>query len=235
MFEGLHPDVALVQEVNYGTNSVADLQHFADLSFGPGFTIVREAGAQIPNAVISRYPVLTSGTWTDAQVANRGFTWAQIDLPGPRNLWAISVHLLTSSAVARALESDEIMVRIGQSIPIGDWIVLGGDFNTGTRSESCVTKLSPRFATGFPYPADQLGNSDTSANRSKPHDWVLLSNELASKEVPLRLGVTPYPHGLVLDTRVYTPLTDIAPALLNDSAASGMQHMPVAKDVLISP
>jgi hypothetical protein len=38
----------------------------------------------------------------------------------------------------------------------------------------------------------------------------------------------------VFDSRVYTPLADVSPVLMTDSAAVNMQHMGVVKDVLLS-
>ncbi len=42
-----------------------------------------------------------------------------------------------------------------------------------------------------------------------------------------------FPDGLVVDTRVYEPITDLAPALAGDSDAPSMQHMAVVKDFLV--
>lgn len=39
--------------------------------------------------------------------------------------------------------------------------------------------------------------------------------------------------GLVVDTRIYTPLGDLAPAELADSDAANMQHMAVVRDFLV--
>jgi hypothetical protein len=44
------------------------------------------------------------------------------------------------------------------------------------------------------------------------------------------VGSSPYPSGLVFDSRVYTPLSDVTPVLATDSAEPGMQHMPVVRD-----
>jgi hypothetical protein len=38
----------------------------------------------------------------------------------------------------------------------------------------------------------------------------------------------------VFDSRVYTPLEDVAPVLRADSQATNMQHMPVVKDFLLA-
>jgi hypothetical protein len=50
ILQGLHPDVALLQELNYKTNSKADLDELVADAFGAGFTYYREDGLQIPNA-----------------------------------------------------------------------------------------------------------------------------------------------------------------------------------------
>src|SRR5688572_942624 len=68
IFQGTDPDVAMIQEFNYGTNSAADLRSFVDQAFGPTFSYCREAGAQIPNGVVSRYPILQCGEWDDPRV-----------------------------------------------------------------------------------------------------------------------------------------------------------------------
>ncbi|HZN95640.1 MAG TPA: endonuclease, partial [Myxococcales bacterium] len=65
---------------------------------------------------------------------------------------------------------------------------------------------------------------------NKPYDWLLPDQELRASEIPLLIGQNAFPNGLVLDTRSYTPLTDLSPALASDSDAGGMQHMAVAKD-----
>jgi hypothetical protein len=47
------------------------------------------------------------------------------------------------------------------------------------------------------------------------------------------IGAASFFGGLVFDSRVYTPLADVAPILLGDSAVSGMQHMPVVRDFVV--
>jgi len=43
-------------------------------------------------------------------------------------------------------------------------------------------------------------------------------------------GNSIYAPDLVFDSRVYTPLAEVAPVLATDSAEPGMQHMPVVRD-----
>ena len=49
----------------------------------------------------------------------------------------------------------------------------------------------------------------------------------------MAIGAAQFANGLVVDTRVYTPLADLAPALATDSGATGMQHMAVVRDFLL--
>ncbi|MBX5481440.1 MAG: hypothetical protein IRZ16_06275 [Myxococcaceae bacterium] len=236
ILQGLDPDVVLIQEFNYGTNDEADLRAFVDTAFGPGFYFVRESGAQIPNGVISRYPILASGVWDDPEVSNREFVWTQIDLPGPKDLWAVSLHLLTANASVRNAEAHALVGFITASVPEGDYLVIGGDFNTDTRGEACIATLDQVVVTDpalAPYPVDQNGLDGTNAKRTKPYDWVLADPDLNPLQQPVEIGSSTYPSGLVFDSRVYTPLSEVPPVLATDSGASNMQHMAVVKDFLI--
>ena len=234
IFQGIAPDVAMVQEFNVAANSAADLRGFVDQAFGSEFGFVRGAASgQIPNGIVSRYPIIASGEWLDSEVGNRDFVWAQIDIPGPVDLFAISVHLLTSSASERNLEAGELVQHI-QALPPDAYVVLGGDFNTGSRGEACVQTLAPVLATAGPYPVDQAGIGNTNAGRSKPFDWVLVNPALHALEAPVDVGASQFPSGLVVDTRVYSPIADLAPALAGDSAASQMQHMAVVRDFALT-
>src|SRR5438034_6431042 len=83
ILQGLHPDVVMVQEFNYNSNSTGDFQNLANAICGSTCYVTRETGSlQIPNGVVSRYPIRSSGRWVDSAVSNRGFAWAQIDIPG---------------------------------------------------------------------------------------------------------------------------------------------------------
>ncbi|QDE81465.1 lamin tail domain-containing protein [Myxococcus xanthus] len=233
IFQGTDADVVMIQEFNYKSNSAADLRGFVDTAFGTQFHYYREGGAQIPNGIISRYPIIASGEWDDPYVSNRDFAWARIDVPGPKDLWAVSVHLLTTSSGSRNSEASSLVSRIKANIPAGDYLVIGGDLNTGSRNESAFGTLSQVVRTAGPHPADKNGNTNTNAGRNSPYDHVLVDNDLFAYQTPVVIGGSTFTNGLVVDTRVYSPLSDIAPALSGDSGASGMQHMAVIKDFII--
>lgn len=230
ILQGTHPDVVMIQEFNYGGNTAAEIRSFVDSTFGTTFSYFREAGAQIPNGVVSRYPILASGEWDDPRVANRDFAWARIDIPGPVDLWAVSVHLLTTSTTERNLEAQSLVSFIRTNVPAGDYVAIGGDYNTGSRTESCITTLSQVVTTAAPYPADRNGNTNTNAARAKPYDWLLVSSGLQARKTSTDLGSSTFANGLVADTRVYSPIAELSPALTTDSGATNMQHMGIVRD-----
>ena len=233
IFQGTKPDVVLIQEFNYADNSATAIRGFVDTTFGSTFHYYREGGATIANGVISRWPILAAGEWDDPYVSNRDFAWARIDVPGPKDLWVVSVHLLTADATTRNNEATNLVSQIKANIPTGDYLVIGGDFNTDSRSESCFSTFSQVVTTSSPYPADKNGNTNTNAGRTKPYDHVLVDSDLRAYQTATVIGSSSFSAGLVVDTRVYSPLSDISPAQSADSGATNMQHMAVIKDFLI--
>lgn len=235
IIEGLHPDVAMLQELNYQTNSTADFRSFTDAACGTTCSFFRETIAgngNIPNGIVSRYPIIDSGRFVDSAVANRGFAWAEIAIPGPKHLWVVSVHLLTDTT-KHATQGTELVDDFSGLVPAGDYLALGGDFNSDTRGDAAVTRLADLFVTASPYPTDEGGNQNTNAGRAKPYDWVLANPALDTLETPVTIGANSFSNGLVVDTRVYTPIADLSPALSTDSAATNMQHMAVVRDFLV--
>jgi endonuclease/exonuclease/phosphatase family metal-dependent hydrolase len=233
IFQGTRPDVVMLQEFNYGDNSATAIRQFVNTAFGTSFSYYREGGAQIPNGVISRWPIIASGEWDDNQVTNRDFAWARIDVPGPKDLWVVSVHLLTSSSSVRNTEATNLVNFIKANIPTGDYLAIGGDFNTGSRSEACFSTFSQVVTTSSPYPADRNGNTNTNASRGSPYDHVLVDSDLRQYQVATVIGGSTFSAGLVADTRVYSPISEISPAVSSDSGATNMQHMAIIKDFLI--
>jgi hypothetical protein len=225
IFQGLDADVALVQEVKY----TAGARAFVDTAFGTEFQFVIGTG-RIPNAVVSRYPIVEGGEWDDRSVSDRGFTWARIDIPGDIDLWAVSIHLLTRSAGARNTQAHDLIAEISAVVPSSDWVVIGGDLNTNSRGESAINTLGSVVETSGPYPVDRNGNGNTNQSRGRPYDWVLVSEALDDLETPVVIGSNEFANGLVADTRVYSPIAELAPARSSDSGTNNMQHMAVVRD-----
>jgi hypothetical protein len=235
IFQGLDPDIVLIQEFNYQSNSATNFRSFVDTAFGPEFSYFREGGnEQIPNGIISRYPIVQAGEWIDNQVSNRDFAWARIDIPGDKDLWAVSVHFLTSGTTERNAQATALVNFIQTNIPAADYLVVGGDFNTDSFSESALNTLSSIVNTSG-RPRDQANETGTNASRSKPYDQVLPDLDLHPLETAVAINghSFTYPNGLVFDSRVFTPLSAVSPVLVGDSDAPGMQHMAVIRDFQI--
>ncbi|OJH37884.1 endonuclease/exonuclease/phosphatase family protein [Cystobacter ferrugineus] len=234
IFQGTKPDVVMIQEFKYGANSDADIRAFVDTAFGSNFHYYREPqSGGIPNGVISRYPILAAGEWEDSSAPDRDFAWARIDIPGPKDLWVVSVHLLTASSGTRNTEANQLVNYIQQHVPAGDFLAIAGDYNTDSRNESCFPTFSAVVSTSGPHPVAQDNKEGTNASRAKPYDHVLVSNNLRAYQTPTVIGASSFSAGLVVDTRVYSPIEEIAPAQSGDSGVTGMQHMAVIKDFLV--
>lgn len=242
ILKGLKPDIVALQEFNvsnsFGINTTLALSAMVATTFGSNFVYFRESGYAIPNGIISRYPILASGSWVDSDtgVNDRGFAWVRIDVPGTNDLNVVSVHLKASSGSAnelrRGAQAAELKALIGANFPPNAWIIVAGDMNIYDQSEGAVSTFAT-FLSDNPVPADQNGDSDTNASRSERYDRVLLSFSMTNLLVSSVLPSRTYPSGLVFDSRVYTSLTDVAPVVTGDSAVSNMQHMAVVRDFKI--
>lgn len=229
ILQGLKPDVVLIQEWNYRENTDTDIQSLVDQICDSGCDYFRESNAQIPNGVVSHWPIIDEGEWSDPNGSNRDFAWARIDVPGTKDLWAVSVHLRTSSSL-RDDQARDLVDEVLNKVPTGDYLVIGGDFNTANHGEDTLQVLSQVVITSPPFPTDQRGNSNTNASRRKPLDGLYVDTDLAAQERPVVLGSNQFPNGLVFDSRRYSPLSDARPVLASDSGASQMQHMAVVRD-----
>jgi endonuclease/exonuclease/phosphatase family metal-dependent hydrolase len=240
---GLKPDIVAMQEFNvsnsFGINTPGALSNMVATTFGANFVYYRETGYSIPNGVISRYPILTNGSWVDSDtgVNDRGFAWAQIDVPGTNDLYVVSVHLKASTGgtnpTRRAAQAAELKELISTNFPANAWVIVAGDMNIFDESEPAVATFAT-FLSDTPVPADQNGTQNTNAGRSERYDRVLLSFSMTNTLAPVVMPSRTYANGLVFDSRVYTSLTDVPPAMAGDSGASGMQHMGVVKDIQIA-
>jgi hypothetical protein len=183
--------------------------------------------------VISRWPIVASGSWDDSTMSNRGFAWARIDIPGDKNLWVVSVHLKASNAsddlTQRQSQAQQLVAYIKANVPSGDFLLIGGDCNTYSYNEACLGTLGEIVDVSAPRPVDQAGDPDTNSGRSSPYDWVLAETELDALETPVQIGSLSFANGLVFDSRVFSPLSLVSPVLSTDSAATNMQHMAIVR------
>ena len=239
ILRALQPDIVTMQEFNFQGNRDRDINELVEACCGKGFHFFRGAqGSEsgIPNGIISRYPIVDSGEIADRGIHDRSTAWAKIELPNGKFLWAISAHLSHGSDDKREEGARRIVDFVRQKVPRGDLLVIGGDFNTSNRHERTLQVLS-EVVTDQTIPVDTEGRSGTSANRSKPYDFVLPNPLLEQFHVCLNLlgraaGGPPvkFPTGAVIDTRNFRDISKLAPARQGDSGALNMQHMAVAKD-----
>lgn len=237
ILRGLKPDIVAIQEFILTNGDT--YASFVARNFGTGFYYFVESEAAnscaIPNGIISRWPIIASGEWSDPYVGYRDFAWATIDIPGPRHLHIISVHLDYSDPPDREPEARAITNYIAQMLwPTSDYVVIAGDLNTASRTDPCVNVLT-NIVSDAHQPADQLGDKDTNLGRNKPNDYVLPSRALDSRHRPLVVNGVSFPEGVVFDSRVWTPSLLPAPIQQNDSEAAGTQHMLVMKRFAVDP
>ena len=232
ILQGLRPDIIAMQEFNFGANSPADIQSLVNqLTFTNGSSWFRESGYTIPNGIISRWPILASGSWDDSDLPDRGFAWARIDLPGTNDLYVVSVHLKSASdsAARRSAQATQLKGLIQSSFPTNAWIVVAGDLNTYNTNEASIQVFSSFLKTS-PDAVDNLGDPDTNFGRSSPYDHVFSSQTFSTNQVATVIGAQSFANGLVFDSRVFVPLSSVAPIQFGDSGSTGMQHMAVLKD-----
>ncbi len=252
IFQALKPDIALVQEMNYKNNSASDYKNFAQEIVGTNYYAVdnkqkcNNNKCNIPNGIVSKYPITDSDSWDDPNINDRALLWAIIDIPGEKDIFAVSVHLHTDpesdQVTAAKLIVDEI-AKVKEKNPEKYYYVVGGDFNGDSAVSQNGFGKNNTFYVDGPDPVDEKGNANTNAGRKKQYDFVLADHPLHGFQVPVVYysskdpeKTKTYEDGLVFDTRLYdqSVLDEyFLPADQNDSGASQMQHMAVVKDFLI--
>ena len=229
IFQALKPDVVMIQEFNYESGSLRD---FVDEAFGPEYYyMVEPHSGGIPNGVISRWPIYASGQWNDSYVTDRDFAWAKIDLPGDKDLQVVSVHLKGTKPTTQYHEAELIKTNVANNFDNDQYIVVGGDLNTTNRTQSAITTFKTFLDADDHTPVDRNGDAKTNAGRKYDYDWVMPNHTLDECHTTLHVGTADraYTQGIVFDSHVCTPLTEVTPVQYADSHVTGMQHMAVMK------
>ena len=247
--QGLEPDVALLQEWKLDKDSPwgEDYDAWVDEAFGPEFDWYRGPSALVPpNAIVSRWPLKSSGSWNDQTIDQRYFDWAVIDIPGDIDLQVVSVHLKagdTEEDIAKRIdEAQQIKAYVAANFDSSQYIVVSGDFNTQTYgSEPILMAVFDSFLkveAADCQPQDKNGNVNTNVNRTSKYDWII-PNEVIGDASPLYLGVSEYqyPCGNVFDSHKFPSVeTELPPILYDDSDHSSYaDHVPVMKAFNILP
>ena len=238
IFQALEPDIVLINEFSYESGSLRDL---VDTAFGEEYYYYCEPdedAAVIPNGVVSRWSILTAGVWDDPHLSNRGFAWATIDIPGEKDLHAVAVHFKHDEDSTQGNEAEALKDYIQAAFPSTDYIVVGGDTNIKPEFDQALSVFRTFLEPENHVPVDRENNRFTSENRDDPYDWVIPNDQLDQYHATLYVGTgfQAFTEGIVFDSRVFTPLSEVSPVLYGDSSATGMQHMAVMKafDVPVS-
>ncbi|MCX6356176.1 MAG: hypothetical protein NTZ78_14940 [Candidatus Aureabacteria bacterium] len=232
--QGLAPDVALLEEWSV---SGGDYRAYIDNAFGTSFSFYRDPLASNPqsmaNGIASRWTITASGSWQDVELSNRYFTWARIDIPGDTDLQVVAVHLndanTASDQAKRATEANNLKALVEANFDNNQYILIGGDLNTGDLNEPCLSAFSTYLDYNDHIPVDSNGNSNTNKNRKERYDWLMPNHALDERHTTLSVGGQSYPEGLVFDSHVFTPLSAVPPILIDDTHNSNMDHDPVLK------
>lgn len=226
ILKALKPDIVMIQEFN----TSGPVRQWINNTLGENYNFMREEDVQIPNGIISRFPIVASGSWDDPEITNREFAWAQLHVPDKSDIWVVSVHLHSKGEKSRDTETAALARFIADKVPKDSLILIGGDFNAHATEEPCFKQLAPVVVIPANPPADQSGEISTNAARKHPYDWVLASPPLDQAAVPVKLADGEFPHGLVFDSRVFEPLDKVTPVQKSDSGVPNMQHMAVVRD-----
>jgi len=227
ILQGMKPDIALLQEARFGDNSETQWAGWILAVLGKDFFFFRES-LELPNAVVSRFPILESGSWDDPEQVNRDFAWARLQLTSGQKLLAVSVHLSAKNEDKRKSSAQALARKVERHLGLDELLVIGGDFNTQTRNEPALKILRKLVVIEEPYPVDEDGNENTNRNRMKPYDAVYVNKALQDREKPVSL--VEGKGGLVFDSRVFRDLSKVPPVQKEDSDAPQMQHMAVIRD-----
>lgn len=226
ILKALKPDIVMIQEFN----TSIPVRQWVNQTLGEDFQFVQEKGMQIPNGILSRFPIVSSGSWDDPVLNNREFAWAQVRLPEKKDVWVISLHLHSKGAASRNTQAVALAGFITKNVPNDALVLIGGDFNSRTTDEPCFKSLAGVVEIPKNPPADGLGNIATNAPRNRPYDWVLANPALDKFQKPVKLAGQDFAHGLVFDSRVFESLDKVGPVQKTDSGVPNMQHMAVVRD-----
>ncbi len=235
IFKAFDPDIVLIQEFNYESGTTRDL---VDIAFGEDFYF-SEGKGNIPNGIISRFPILDDGYWDDPYISDRDLNYAIVDIPGNRDIFAISVHLHTSPS-SDQVEAAQIIANnvyeLKKQHPGKYYYVVGGDFNGPASVDSSGFGTNSSFYINGPHPVGEDGLAGTNASRAKVYDWILPDSDLHNFMVTVNCGNFSYPNGLVFDSRDFSQAEldkNFPPVKTGDSGATNMQHMAIIKDFVV--
>ena len=178
IFKGLEPDIVLIQEFNVDSSTTRS--DFVTDVFGEEYYYYCEPEIggtwAMPNGIISRWPIKSSGKWTDSQpdVTNRSFVWAVIDIPEDIDLQVVSIHLKAGDSIddrqTRAAEALQLKNYVQANFDDNQYIIVGGDLNLQYDGQPPFSTFESYLDAADHRPRDRNGDTNTNSStpRSKP-------------------------------------------------------------------
>ncbi len=256
VFRGLTPDVALLQEWDMDGEWYA--RPYVDAAFGETFEFYLGdapsvgTGWQQNNGIVSRWTILTSGSWANfTDTPRSSFAWAEIDLPGETDLLAVSVHMAAAEEDVALREDQAGLIKgyIDDYVAGGfsGYIIVGGDLNAQVSNEAEILEFETFLNPRTHRPQDRYGNMNTNFGRDRPYDWIMPCPALDAHHTPLIIGTEDYQYsqGIVFDSAIFwredppenprDVLWNLPPTRYSDSRDSRVDHLAVMKAFDIFP
>ena len=253
ILKALNADIIMIQEFN----AEGGVENFVKNTFGEEFYFFRGTptrNGDIPNGIISRYPIINSGEWNDPRVKDRKIDWSIIDMSQnlTKNIFIVSVHLKAKEGSSQITAANIISEKIYNhrlENPNKFYYIVGGDFNGDAslcrknKRDTCngfkTYNREDIFYTELPDPYSQYQhNTTTNRTKSKQLDFILVDHNLKDKQFSTNYcddddNCLNYPNGLVFRSNDYSQKEldkYFVPVKRTDSEATQMQHMGVVKD-----
>ena len=246
IFKALKADIIMIQEFNSKTG----IDSFVKNTFGAEYTYFRgnpRGNGDIPDGIISKYPIIKSGEIDDPRVTDREIDWVEIKVSDKVKLMVFSVHLKGQEDNSQITAAQIITKEISEhkKLNTGYYYIVGGDFNgEASVSNEGFGKYNGEdiFVINSAFPKSEYGDDgNTNKSRTARLDYVLVDNELYKYQISTDYCISEgsckkYKDGLVFDSRNYSN-SDLSvyfsPVESSDCDVKNMQHLAVVKDFLI--
>jgi len=175
------PAVVLFQNFVAGDNGETAIRNWVTATFGGEFSYVRDAKSLVPGGVISRFGIVKYGVWStlETKEGDGRSLYAQIDLPGKKDLWVVNTHL-SIDPKQRLAQTNALLDRILTEIPETDYLVVGGQLNITDADDPALEVLQKMLGVESPLLVKQ--------EDGEVYDWLLIDADLAQYQdaEPLR-------------------------------------------------
>lgn len=166
------PAVVLFQNFVAGDNGETAIRNWVTTTFGGEFSYVRDAKTLVPSGVISRFSIVKHGVWSalETKEGDGRSLYAQIDLPGKKDLWVINTHL-SSDPKQRLAQTNALLEHLLTEVPETDYLLVGGQLNITDVDDPALEVLQRMLGVESPLTVKQKDG--------EVYDWLLVDADLA--------------------------------------------------------